>query len=186
MLKIAITGNIASGKSQVESMLSKSYPVYDTDKMAHEILDKLDGFYSYDVLTDGKIDRKKLGELVFINKEARKQLEAFIHPIVKERVLKIFDEHKDDKAVFVSVPLLFEAGFDNLFDIIVLVTTDENIRIKRLMARNGMSRDEAVRRIRAQVHENKKIPKADFVISNNSTMENLTARVEDFRKNLGL
>lgn len=186
MLKIAITGNIASGKSQVENMLSKFYPVYDTDKMTHEILDKLDGFYSYDVMTDGKIDRKKLGELVFINKEARKQLEAFIHPIVKERVLKIFDEHKDDKAVFVSVPLLFEAGFDNLFDIIVLVTTDENVRIKRLMTRSGLTRDDAIRRIRAQIHENKKIPKADFVISNNSTLENLSARVEDLRKNLGL
>ncbi len=186
MLKIAITGNIASGKSQVENILSKTYPVYDTDKMAHEILDKLDGFYSYDVLTNGKIDRKKLGELVFINHEARKQLEAFVHPMVKERILKLFDEHKDDKAVFISVPLLFEAGFDSLFDIILLVTTDENVRIKRLMARNGMTRDEALRRIRAQMHENKKIPKADFLISNNSTLENLNARVEDFCKQLGL
>ena len=167
MLKIAITGNIASGKSQVENILLKSYPVYDTDKIAHEILDKLDGFYSYDVLTDGKIDRKKLGELVFSNPEARKQLETFIHPIVKKRVLNIFDKHKDDKAVFISVPLLFEAGFDKLFDIIVLVATDEELRIKRLMARGNLTRDEAIKRIRAQENENKKIPKSDFVINNN-------------------
>ena len=186
MLKIAITGNIASGKSQVERFLSKSYPVYDTDKMTHEILDKLDGFYSYDVLTDGKIDRKKLGELVFLNTEARKQLEAFIHPIVRKRVLEIFDKHENDKAVFVSVPLLFEAGFEELFDVIVLVTTDEATRIKRLMSRSDLTRDEAVRRIRAQMDETKKISKSDFVISNNSTLENLNARVTDTLKQLGL
>ena len=73
MLKVAITGNIASGKSQVEKLISdKNYTVYDTDKIAHDILDKVNDFYGYDVFTDGRIDRKKLGELVFSNPDLKK------------------------------------------------------------------------------------------------------------------
>ena len=176
--KIAITGNIASGKTQVEKILSKSYPVYDTDKIAHEILDKITEFYGYDVFTNGKIDRKKLGALVFSNYELKKKLEDMVHPKVKNELTEIFEKHKYDKFVFVSVPLLFEAGFENMFDKIILVTTEEKERVKRLIARNNLTKDEAMKRIQSQIPEPEKQKKSDYIINNDSDIENLKIQTE--------
>ena len=109
MLKIAITGNIASGKSQVEKILAEKYhfPVYDADKIAHIKLNEINDFYGYNVFTDGKIDRKKLGELVFKNPELKRKLENIIHPKVKKEIIEIFKKHSQEKCVFVSIPLLY-------------------------------------------------------------------------------
>ena len=184
MKKIAITGNIASGKSQVEKILARNYPVFDTDKIAHEILDKIDEFYGYDVFTNGKIDRKKLGALVFSNPELKQKLEEIIHPKVKEEINKIFEEHKNDKFVFVSVPLLFEAGFETMFDKIILVTTNENKRLERLMKRDNLSKEDAVLRIQSQMSEKEKIQKSDFIAENNSDLSNLKNTVEQILEKL--
>lgn len=173
MKKIAITGNIASGKSQVEKILARNYPVFDTDKIAHEILDKIDEFYGYDVFTDGKIDRKKLGSLVFSDADLKKKLEQIVHPKVKSELYKIFEEHKNSEFVFVSVPLLFEAGFEKIFDKIILVTTDEETRLKRLMERDGLTREDAIKRIKSQSEEKEKINLSDFVVKNDSDIVNL-------------
>ena len=151
MLKVAITGNIASGKSKAELIIAKYYPVYDTDKIAHEILDNITEFYGYDVFTDGKIDRKKLGDLVFNNYELKTKLEELVHPKIRENLLEIFKVHKRDKMVFVSVPLLFEAGFKDMFDKTILISAKENLRLKRLMMRNNFTREEALKRIKSQM-----------------------------------
>ena len=111
MLKIAITGNIAAGKTQVEKILIKQFKVFDTDKIAHEKLNDLKEFYGFDVFTNGVIDRKKLGELVFNNPELKIKLENIIHPLIKKEVLKIFEENRNEDVIFVSVPLLFETDF---------------------------------------------------------------------------
>lgn len=171
MLKVAITGNIASGKSQVEKIFAERFPVYDADKIAHEIL--------------GDIDRKALGAKVFANPKARKELEEYIHPKVKERILEIFDTPLRRFAplpphwgqipdiVVISIPLLFETGFDKLFDKIIFVAADENIRLERLMKRNNFTKEEALLRMNAQLPQEDKIKKSDFVIYNNSTLEKL-------------
>ncbi len=171
--KVAITGNIASGKSQVEKMLEENYPVYDTDKIAHEILDEIKYFYGYDVFTDGKIDRQKLGKLVFENQEIKKQLEEIVHPKVRERILQIFEKHRLEKVVFISVPLLFEAGFDDLFNKIIFIKVNEIMQLNRLMERNGFSKDEALLRIKSQMSQAEKAKKSDFVIENNSSLKDL-------------
>lgn len=178
MLKIAITGNIASGKSQVERYLAEIYPVYDTDKIAHKVLDEIKDFYGYDVFTSGKIDRKKLGKLVFSNPELKKKLEMIIHPQVKEILNNIFEKHKNDKFVFVSVPLLFETGFDGMFDKIILVTTDEKTRLERLMKRDNLTEEEALKRINSQISEKEKIEKSDFIIKNKSDIQNLETQIK--------
>ena len=173
MLKIAIVGNIASGKSTVEKIIaSKGYKVYDTDKIAHEILAS-----NNDVIKEfGTNNRKELAKIVFSNKEKLDRLEKIIHPLVKEEIFKIFSKVKD--SVFISVPQLFEAGFDKFFDKIIYITADESIRLKRLMLRNNLTLEEAQIRINSQ-KEDEKRNFSDFVIENNGDLESLKKSVEN-------
>lgn len=171
MLKIAIVGNIASGKSTVEKIIeSKGYKVYDTDKIAHEILatsDEIKAIF-------GTNKRNEIAKTVFTDPKKLKQLEAIIHPKVKETLLQIFET--DIEIVFVSVPQLFEAGFENLFDKIIYITADESIRKERLIKRNSFTTEEAQKRINAQ-SENGKKEKCDFVIENNGSLNDLQNQV---------
>ncbi len=180
MTKIAIVGNIAAGKSCVEEVLKqKGFEVYDTDKFSHEILqtssDIKNLFKNYDILnSSGNVCRKKLGNLVFENPKLKTQLENIIHPQIKQ----IIENIKSNNIVFISVPLLFEAGMEDLFDCILFISADEHIRLQRLMNRNKLTKKEALLRIRAQQDENEKIRKSDFVIYNNFSKEDLSIEVE--------
>ncbi len=172
VLKIAIVGNIASGKSQAELFFKDlGYPVYDTDDFSHQILNEMTDFYGYDIFTQGKPDRKKLGKLIFSNPQLKQKLEEFIHPKVKNKIVEVFEKHKNEKLIFVSVPLLYEAGFEGLFDKVIFISANENIRLKRLMKRNNLTEEEAILRIKAQVSEDIKIKKADYTIFNNESMD---------------
>ena len=171
MIKVAIVGNIASGKSTVEEYIQKKgFKVYDSDKIAHSILAK-----SKEVLNFfGTIDRKKIAEIVFSNPEKLKKLESIIHPLVKKEFEIIFEQ--SDPIVFISVPQLFEAGFEKMFDKIIYVTANDDIRLERLIKRNSYSIEEAKKRIQAQ-NELKKKEKSDFIIENNSSYEVLEQQV---------
>ena len=171
MLKIAIVGNIASGKSTVEKIIeTNGYKVYDTDKIAHEILASKE-----EVLKAfGTNNRNELAKIVFSSPEKLKLLESIVHPEVKNELLKIFTS--EENIVFISVPQLFEAGFENMFDKIIYITADRSIRKERLIKRNSYTPEEAQKRINAQSESNKK-EKSDFIIENNDSLGDLQNQV---------
>lgn len=179
MLKIAITGNIASGKSTVENLIkARGYKVYDTDKIAHKFLEN-----SIEVKKSfGSTDRKEIAKIVFNDSKKLRELESIIHPQVKLELESIFNNIEN--IVFVSVPQLFESGFDTLFDKIIFVSADMNIRLQRLMKRNNLSKEEALKRIQAQKSENEKIEKSNFIIFNNNDIADLEVQVKNIIKNL--
>ncbi len=194
MLKVAITGNIASGKSQVEKMLlSAGYKVIDSDKINHYILasdykviKEIKSVFSDDDILDedGNISRRKLGDVVFYSDEKRKKLEQILHVKIFEKVTEFLKENSSEKFVFVSVPLLFETNMENNFDKIIFVSADEDIRLKRLMARNNFTKAKAKKRINSQQKEDEKIKKSDFIIFNNSDFINLRKQVNNILEQL--
>jgi dephospho-CoA kinase len=187
MIKVAITGNIASGKSQIEKIISGlGFKVIDTDKVNHEILEKdlsaiseiKKTFQKYDILDKkNNISRQKLGEIIFSDPIKKTQLEKILHERINKKIQEFFNKNKNEIMVFVSIPLLFETNQENNFDKIIFVSADENTRLQRLIKRNGYSLEYAKKRIISQEKEENKIAKSDFIIYNNSDLANLTNQV---------
>ena len=140
----------------------------------------IETFKNFDILENGKISRKKLGNLVFFDENLRKKLENIIYPKLRENLLQIFSENEDKKFVFISIPLLFEVGWFDLFDKILFVKTDDKIRLERLMNRNDLSQKAAQARIDAQMPQEEKEKKSDFIICNNADIQFLQNQLEAF------
>lgn len=187
MIKVAIVGNIASGKSTVEQMiLNKGYLVFDTDVLAHEILqDKAkivkNIFKDFDILDENSsISRYKLGKIIFCNKEYKERLENIIYPDLKQRINDIFETNKDKKFIFISVPLLFEVGWESMFDKILFIQANDELRLLRLINRNNYTKSEAMSRIVSQKAQDGKMKKSDFIICNNDDIMLLQKQVDEF------
>lgn len=188
MLKVAITGNIASGKSAAEGILKeKGYNVLDTDVAAHDILhydsvkEKLAAiFKGYDIFKDNEISRSKLGKIVFENAALKTKLENVVHPLVKIEIKRFFrnQQNQGEKIAFVSLPLLFEAKWEKIFDKIILVYAQDEIRLKRLIKRNNLDLEDAQKRLISQNSQDEKILKSDYVIYNNKTLDDFKNDLE--------
>lgn len=180
MKKIAICGNIASGKTTVQKFLEgKGYKVLDTDEVSHELLtiknkELFEAFKHLDVFDDsGEFSRYKVGQLIFSNEEYRKKIAEIMHPQIAREIEKFFDENKSEELLFVGIPLLFEANMQGMFDKILFVYTDNDIRLKRLLARNNYTLTHAKARMNSQMTQEKKIQMSDYIINNNGDLEEL-------------
>ena len=182
---IGITGSIACGKSTVSNYLkSKGYIVIDADKIGHEALDddyvkeKLILAFGNEILDDNKINRQKLGELVFGNSSNLNVLNSIIHPEIRKKILEKIDKNNDKELIFIDVALLFEAKFDDLVDKIIVVYVDKNTQLTRLMKRNSISKKEALSRIVSQMSPTEKAKLGDYMVNNNLDVINTYEQVD--------
>ena len=182
---IGITGSIACGKSTVSNYLkSKGYIVIDADRIGHEALDddyvkeKLILAFGNEILEDNKINRQKLGELVFGNSSNLNVLNSIIHPEIRKKILEKIDKNNDQEFIFIDVALLFEAKFDDLVDKIIVVYVDENTQLTRLMKRNSISKKEALSRIVSQMSPIEKAKLGDYTVNNNLDVINTYEQVD--------
>lgn len=184
---IGLTGGIASGKSTVSKYLTeKGYKVYDADKIAKDISEKKSvqeeiilNFGNKILAENGNIDRKKLKAIVFENKNELKKLNDIIHPKVIEFYKELKEKNIDEVIIF-DVPLLFESGIDKLCDKILVVISDYEIQLNRIVERDKIDKDLASKIIKSQISNEERIKKADIVIENNSSIEELFEKVERF------
>ncbi len=191
MLNVGLTGGIACGKSTVAEMFVRlgAYLI-DLDKLAHEVQEpgapacrKIIDYFGDDILgRDQKIDRNKVAAIVFNHPEKLKALNDIVHPCVHEewqaRLKNI--AAGDARAIVLSdIPLLFEARMQSLFDLTIVVMIPPEEQIVRLMARNGMTQEEAQKRIKNQMPIGDKVGMADIVINNQSSIANTQKRVQE-------
>lgn len=189
MLVVGLTGGICSGKSTVAAMFARlGAAVIDADRVAHELQEPgqplfeaiVSAFGREVVGEDGRIDRRKLGAMVFADPKARARLEDILHPaIVEECERRIQEAGTSGAAVcLLDAALLIESGRQARFDRVILVEASEAVQIDRLMARMGLSRDEALQRIRSQMPREEKRRHASLVIENGGPLEETERQVK--------
>lgn len=182
---IALTGSIATGKSTVASLLAlNGMRVIDADVISHEILDAsaswVEETFGSEYIRLGKVDRPKLGELVFSDADAKKTLEDFLHPKIRAEILK--RSKKQDRLKFpylIDIPLFFENNSYEIQDSVVVYTPSE-IQLERFMKRNGYSKEESLKRIATQLPIEEKREKATWVIDNSQGLKHLQKECEKF------
>ncbi|MBU2492981.1 MAG: dephospho-CoA kinase [Bacteroidetes bacterium] len=188
-MKIAITGGIGSGKSLVSEYVVKlGYDVISADKIAKEILMSDDSVKSKIIKTFGNesynengLDTKYIAEKVFSDPANVKKINSFVHPpTIKKIESESAEILKSKKIVFIESALVYEANLENLFDYVLLVTADDNLRIERVMKRDNVEKEDVEMRMENQLSEKEKRGFADFVIDNNSTVKDLESKVKFF------
>ena len=188
MKLVGLTGGIASGKSTVAKILGRlGAAIVDADALSREVVapghdgwNELVAAFGRDVVqADQTLDRQKLRTLIFNNPEARKKLEAIIHPRVRALAEQRIREHKDAGFVVVvyEVPLLFEGNLQQWLRPVILVACDVNIQRQRLQARDGLDATAAQKHIDAQMSLEEKRRLADYVIENDGTLADLESQV---------
>jgi dephospho-CoA kinase len=189
MLVLGLTGGIASGKNSVAAKLKElGAEIIDADLICRELVEpekpawrEIVGSFGKEVLgSDGLINRKKLGKAVFKDSKKRELLNSILHPKVMEeewRLIAELKKKKSDAIVVVNAALLIESGNYRDVDKVVVVVTSEKKMVKRLIARDGLTEEEARLRVRAQMPSDEKLKYADYVIDNNGTIDELNDKV---------
>lgn len=182
--RIVITGNIGSGKSLFCRYLEElGHEIFYADKIAHEVFERNSALWQKRwgsaILTEDKVDRTKVADIVFKDEHELSFLNANTHPQTLEKMDELSKNAKQDYIIF-EIPLLFEAKITHLFDYIVLVTADRERVLERLTLRNPKDAENMKLRLSAQMPDVQKITKSHYIVYNNSTKKELKARARDF------
>ncbi len=188
---IGITGSIASGKSElVQILLRQGLQVHSTDQLGHkaledkEVITSLTERFGNEILNNrGQIDRAKLSTFVFQDKNRLHFLNSVSHPQIFKLMRQLI-QTCSDKYIFFEVPLLFEANLQDYFDYILTVSLSEDKQIERLMKRNDLNREEALNKISSQLSNKIKEEKADYVIFNDGSLNDLLYETKKWLKQL--
>ncbi len=186
---IGLTGGIGSGKSTVsEYLASKGIKIVDADKISHEmmengssLLEELAIAFGDEIInSDGSLNRRELARLAFATEEGKNLLNRITHKEISKRVDRQIAELKksNERIIFFDAPLLFEAGMDSKTGETWLVHVDEATRISRVRDRDGLSEEEILARIKAQMSEEEKLARASHVLDNSGSVEELYAQVD--------
>lgn len=190
MLNIAITGGIGSGKTSVTEIIrSYGFTVIDADAMSREMTSSggrampyiRENFGPEFILEDGSLDRARMRDLIFRDPAKKALLEEGTTKVVLEdiKAIRSRKERAGEKALFFDIPLLFETGTEGDYDAVWAVIADRKLRIRRIMERDGIDEGMTELIIGSQEEDEVKKAKADLVIYNNGTMEELERSVED-------
>jgi dephospho-CoA kinase len=186
MIRVGLTGGIATGKSYVvRQFRDAGVPVVDSDVLAREAvapgtpgLAAIVARFGADVLSGGELDRARLGDIVFRDAEARRDLEAIVHPVVRRGVAEFFRALAPDTPLAIAdIPLLYETHGERGFDKTIVVACAPETQLARIMARDGLTRDAAERRVAAQLPVEEKVRRADYVIRTDGPYEETNAQV---------
>lgn len=184
---IALTGGIATGKSSLSNILKeKKYKVVDADLIARDlankstILKELSKAFGKDIVDNKQLNRAYLREIVFNDEKKLNILNNIMHPEIIKKIKEEIEENKNKKILFLDIPLLFETKLEYLANKILLVTCDEEIQINRLMKRDNINLDLALNMINKQMALKEKENLSDYIIYNNSTLEELEDKIDIF------
>jgi dephospho-CoA kinase len=184
-VRVGLTGGIASGKSLVaDELAARGAVVIDADVLAREVVEPgTDGLaavvarFGDDVLDAGRLDRSRLGRIVFADSDARRDLERIVHPAVRARAAELERAAPPDAVVVHVIPLLVETGQQDQFDFVVVVDVDPAIQLARLVARDGLDAADAQARLAAQASQQERRAVTDVVIDNGGSVTDLKARI---------
>jgi dephospho-CoA kinase len=186
MLRIGLTGGIASGKSAAsDCFASLGVPVIDTDLISRELVqpdteglqEVIENFGDGVLDETGKLDRARLRAIVFASDDKRQLLEDILHPAIRNRVEELVAEITQAPYVIIVIPLLFETRYPIPVDRVLLVDVNEDLQLERLIQRDNLNREQARAMLRAQTTRQQRLKNADDIIRNNGSIEELHAQL---------
>lgn len=189
---VGVTGGIGSGKTTFCNVLrERGYLVYDTDKEARNLqnthpvlIAEIKAMFGNDIYNTHGLDRKKLGAIVFENAHLLQQLSAIVHPFVRNSFAQWINDHSNQELLFVECAILFEGGFNQFTNCNILITAEEDVRIKRVQKRDGISTEMIKKRIDKQWPDSKKKLLSDFIVHTDDGIISTEQKVDEILKAL--
>lgn len=188
MLRIGVTGGIGSGKSIVCSIFERlGVPILFADQLARDISDndpavrmELTQLLSENAYrADGTLNRSYVASRLFSDRSIRKRVNAIVHPRVQKEIERRFEllEGRGERLAMIEAALIYEAGLEKILDAVIVVESNEKARVQRIVGRDGITAGEVRKRMKAQLDSKKKLQKADYVVRNNGSLQELETSV---------